>query len=94
VTQECDRRSRRTTPPSANAGFAVEPGKCGHGGRDPHELSASEPIVAALRDRGVAVSVDTTSIEPTAEWRTEIDRAIEASDATIAFLGEAFLTST
>jgi streptogramin lyase len=53
-----------------------------------------EPIVAALRDKGVAVWVDTSSIEPTAEWWAEIVQAIEASDATIAFLSEAFLAST
>jgi streptogramin lyase len=53
-----------------------------------------EPIVAALRDKGVAVWIDTSSIEPTAEWWAEIVQAIEASDATIAFLSEAFLAST
>ncbi len=57
------------------------------------DWSRVEPIVSALRDTGVTVWIDTTSIEPTSEWRVEIVRAIEASDATIAFLSDAFVAS-
>lgn len=39
------------------------------------------PIVDGLQEAGVEVWIDTSSIEPTADWQAEIRRAVEVSDA-------------
>lgn len=49
-----------------------------------------EPCVTELRRDGADVWIDTSSIEPTADWWEEIERAIRVSDAAVVFASEAF----
>lgn len=53
-----------------------------------------QAIVSALRDAGLDVWIDTSSIEPTADWLDAIYEAVDASDAAVAFLSSRYLESS